>query len=153
MNTTLADIKARMNAIGEELQAYLLEQSSTVITDERTACDLFIGRLTLEEREHFEVAFLDFRHKLIGIERLFSGTVNASEVHPRIVVQRALQLNACAIIMAHNHPSGNPEPSSADRTLTRRIQDACQLVDVRVLDHIIVGAGCAPYSFAARGQI
>jgi DNA repair protein RadC len=105
-----------------------------------------------EEREHFEAAFLNTRHQLIAAERLFSGTVDGAEVHPRIVIQRAMALNAAAILLAHNHPSGHTEPSAADRALTARLKVALGLVDVRLLDHFVVTAGEA-VSMAARGWV
>lgn len=118
--------------------------------DPPTAGQFFRLRLGEERREHFEVAFLDNRHRLIAVERLFSGSVDGAEVHPRVVVQRALALNAAAVMLAHNHPSGNPEPSPADRTLTGRLRAALGLVDIRVLDHFVVTATEA-VSLATRG--
>lgn len=97
-------------------------------------------RLAGEVREHFEVAFLDAHHRLIACERLFSGALDGAEVHPRIIAQRALTLNAGAVILAHNHPSGCAKPSVADRTVTHRIKQALDLVDVRLLDHVVVSA-------------
>lgn len=118
---------------------------------EVATCGAFFRlRLGSEEREHFEAAFLNTRHQLIAVERLFSGTVDGAEVHPRIVVQRALALNASAVLLAHNHPSGHAEPSAADRALTARLKSALGLVEVRLLDHFVVTAGEA-MSMAARG--
>ena len=120
---------------------------------EVATCGAFFRlRLGSEEREHFEAAFLNTRHQLIAVERLFSGTVDGAEVHPRIVVQRALALNASAVLLAHNHPSGSTEPSAADRALTARLKAALGLVDVRLLDHFVVTAGEAA-SMAARGWV
>lgn len=120
---------------------------------EVTTCGAFFRlRLGSEEREHFEAAFLNTRHQLIAVERLFSGTVDGAEVHPRIVVQRALALNASAVLLAHNHPSGSTEPSAADRALTARLKAALGLVDIRLLDHFVVTAGEA-VSMAARGWV
>ena len=132
---------------------------------ERRACDLgpslgdvstcgafFRLRLGNEAREHFEVAFLDTHHRLIAVERLFSGSVDGAEVRPRIVVQRALALNAGAVVVAHNHPSGHTEPSAADRAVTTQLKSALHLVDVRLLDHFVVSAGQA-VSMAARGLV
>lgn len=120
---------------------------------EVATCGAFFRlRLGSEEREHFEAAFLNTRHELIAAERLFSGTVDGAEVHPRIVVQRALALNASAVLLAHNHPSGHAEPSAADRALTARLKSALGLVDVRLLDHFVVTAGEA-MSMAARGWV
>ena len=102
--------------------------------------------------EVFAVLFLDNRHRVIAFEELFRGTIDGASVHPREVVRRALALNAAAVILSHNHPSGVAEPSQADRRITERLRDALLLVDVRVLDHLIIGDGeCC--SFAERGLI
>ena len=113
---------------------------------------LAIMRLSHLEREEFLTVFLNAQHQLIACETLFQGTIDASSVYPREVVKRALQLNACAVIFAHNHPSGNPEPSQADQRITTRLRDALALVDVRVLDHVVVG-GVETVSFAERGLL
>lgn len=111
-------------------------------------------RLKLRRRkaEVFGAIFLDNRHRVLGVEELFHGTIDGTSVHPRVVVQRALELNAGATIVFHNHPSGEPEPSQADRSLTRRLQEALALVDVRVLDHVVVGSQ-GTVSFAERGWL
>lgn len=111
-------------------------------------------RLKLAELEHemFALLLLDTRHRLIEYVELFRGTIDGASVHPREVVKVALAKNAAAVILAHNHPSGLPEPSEADRLITRRLQEALALVDVRVLDHIVVGAE-GEVSLAARGWI
>ncbi|WP_372362102.1 RadC family protein [Xanthomonas sp. NCPPB 1325] len=109
-------------------------------------------RLGGEIREHFEVAFLDNQHRLIGVERLFSGSVEGAEVHARIVVQRALALNAAAVIVAHNHRSGHTEPSAADRAVTVQLKTVLQLVEIRMLDHFVVTARQA-VSMATRGWV
>ncbi|MDN7597956.1 JAB domain-containing protein, partial [Burkholderia multivorans] len=83
---------------------------------------------------------------------MFHGTIDSAEVHPREVVKQALRLNAAAVIVSHNHPSGNPEPSGADRALTQQLKQALALVDVRMLDHVIV-AGAVATSFAERGLL
>ena len=95
---------------------------------------------------------LDTRHKVLAYEPLFRGTIDGASVYPRVVVQRALAANAAAVIFAHQHPSGNSEPSAADRAITRRLKDALDLIDIRVLDHFIIGEG-RPYSFAENGLL
>lgn len=104
------------------------------------------------QRESFRVLFLDNQHKLLADEVLFYGTIDASPVYPRIVVQKALAHNAAVLILSHNHPSGEPEPSRADQSITDRLQKALELVDIKVLDHIVVG-DCFTVSFAERGWI
>ncbi|HEJ4140367.1 TPA: DNA repair protein RadC [Pseudomonas aeruginosa] len=104
------------------------------------------------EHEVFAVMFLDTRHRLIEYAEMFRGTIDSASVYPREVVKAALRLNAGAVVLSHNHPSGNPEPSQADKALTQRLKDALALVEVRTLDHIIV-AGSDTVSFAERGLI
>ncbi|MEM7406634.1 MAG: DNA repair protein RadC [Pseudomonadota bacterium] len=108
------------------------------------------ARLARRPHEVFAALFLDNRHRVIRFEELFNGTIDAATVHPREVVRKALAANAAAVIFAHNHPSGSPEPSAADRRLTRRLVDALGLLEIRVLDHFVVGDG-DPVSFAERG--
>ena len=122
------------------------------MNDVPTCGAFFRLRLGNETREHFEVAFLDAQHRLIAAERLFSGTIAGAHVSPRIVVQRALALNAAAILLAHNHPSGSPEPSAADMAITTQLKSVLQLVDVRMLDHFVVTAEQA-LSMAGRGML
>ena len=104
------------------------------------------------EHEVFAVLFLDSQHRLIEYSELFRGTIDSASVYPREVVKEALRLNSAAVIISHNHPSGNPEPSAADKVLTQRLKEALGLVDVRTLDHIIV-AGTDTTSFAERGLL
>lgn len=99
--------------------------------------------------EVFSLLTLDNRHRLIEYIELFRGTIDGAAVHPREVVRETLRVNAAAVIFAHNHPSGNPEPSQADELITSRLKDALALIDVRTLDHIIVG-GDKTTSFAER---
>ena len=96
--------------------------------------------------------YLNNRHGVIGFEELFQGTISGAEVHPREVVRRALQRNAAAVIVGHNHPSGNAEPSAADRSVTARIKQALGLVEIRLLDHFVIGDG-APTSMARLGMV
>ena len=108
--------------------------------------------LALEEREHFHVLFLDNQHKLLLDARMFSGTIDGASVYPREVVKRALQCNANAVIFAHNHPSGICTPSHADRQITDKLKQGLATIDIRVLDHVIVGH-METYSFAEHGEI
>jgi DNA repair protein RadC len=111
-------------------------------------CLLLHGRA----QEVFVVLFLDSQNRLILADELFHGTLNQTAVYPREVVRRALELNAAAVILAHNHPSGVAEPSQADRVLTDALRAALRHLDMPVLDHIIVAAGCT-YSFAEHGHL
>lgn len=110
------------------------------------------ARLRDRHREVFACLFLDTRHRLIACDELFLGTIDGASVHPREVVQQALAHKAAAVILAHNHPSGVAEPSRADKAITGRLVEALALIDVRVLDHFIVGDG-DPWSFAEHGQL
>ena len=125
---------------------------ATTLSDPSTAGKLFQMRLGAHDREIFSVAFLDTRHRLIAFEDLHAGTVDGCEVHPRVVVQRALVHNAAAIMLGHVHPSGNLDPSGADRALTQRCKAAVNLVDIRLLDHFVVGT-TGYTSMAARGWV
>ena len=108
------------------------------------------SRLRHEKQEVFGCLFLDTKHQPIGFEVLFRGTIDSAAVYPREVVKRAIAKNAAALILAHNHPSGNATPSQADRLLTQRLKASLALVDVRVLDHIIIGEG-EPLSMMEHG--
>jgi len=114
--------------------------------------DYLKARLRHEPHEIFGCLFLDTRHRVLAFEALFHGTIDGASVYPRQVVKRALAHNAAAVILTHNHPSGIAEPSQADRLLTTRLKDALALVDVRVLDHFIVGDG-EPLSMAEHGWL
>jgi DNA repair protein RadC len=102
--------------------------------------------------EVFACLFLDTRHRVIAFEELFYGTIDGATVYPRVVAEKALRHGAAALIVAHNHPSGISEPSLADQAITRRLKDALALLDIRLLDHFVVGEG-APVSMAARGML
>lgn len=104
------------------------------------------------DHEVFGCLFLDNKHCVIEFNELFRGTIDGCSVYPREVVKKALNLNAAAVILAHNHPSGNTDPSEADKTITQRLKDALALIDIRVLDHVIIG-GTDHISFAERGLI
>ncbi|MEA3250600.1 MAG: DNA repair protein RadC [Pseudomonadota bacterium] len=104
------------------------------------------------EHEVFSAVFLDTQHRIIHFEELFRGTIDSASVYPREVVKQALACNAAAVILVHNHPSGDPEPSDADRRITQRLQEALGLMEIRVIDHIVVGSeGCE--SLAERGWL
>ena len=116
-----------------------------------SSVDLFRQKLALQTHEIFAALFLDNKHRVIQYKELFQGTIDSAQVHPRVVAQEALLVNAAAVIVAHNHPSGVAEPSYADKHITQRLKDALALVDVRLLDHIIIGEGYT--SFADSGLL
>ncbi|MCP3684808.1 MAG: DNA repair protein RadC [bacterium] len=139
-------IKVALSAIQQTLT------SNNVIDSPKEVQNYLTLKLAAEPDEWFGAMFLTNKHHLISFERLFRGTVNASHVHIRVIARKALELNAAAVILAHNHPSGIAEPSSADQTITTRIKDALQIFDVRVLDHFIVSPGQS-CSLAERGWL
>jgi DNA repair protein RadC len=104
------------------------------------------------EREVFAILFLDSQHRVITFEELFQGTLDGASVYPREVVKAALACNAAAVILVHNHPSGLPEPSRADRSLTEQLQTALAIVEIRVLDHLVIGTE-GRVSMAERGWL
>jgi len=114
--------------------------------------DFLQAHLRDRTEEYFCCLFLDNRHRVLAFEELFRGTLNGASVYPREVLRRALALNAGAVVMVHNHPSGIAEPSRADEVLTLRLKDALAQVDVRLLDHLVVGDG-EMVSFADRGLL
>lgn len=122
------------------------------ITDKHLAHQALQGLLQTRDREVFAALFLDNQHRILAYEELFLGTLSAATVYPRDVVKRALHYNAAALILVHNHPSGYPEPSRADIEITLRLQDALALVDIRILDHLVVGTE-GIVSLAERGNL
>ena len=112
--------------------------------------DFLMARLRDRPHEVFCCLFLDNRHRVLAFDELFQGTIDNTTVYPREVVRQALRRNAAAVILAHNHPSGVAEPSEADQLITRRIRGALELIDVRLLDHFVVGDGTCT-SLASRG--
>ncbi|WP_395641426.1 RadC family protein [Rudaea sp.] len=124
----------------------------TVLSDPSSVSNYLVAKLGLLEHEAFAMIFLDNRHRVMAFEVLFTGSIAGASVYPREVVKRALKHNAAAVIFAHNHPSGVPEPSQADREITSELQRALRFVEVRVLDHVIVG-GNQTTSFAQRGLL
>lgn len=138
-----------------ELSKRYLQQSlelEQAFTNPSTVKQYLKSLLAHHKREHFYLLLLNNQHQLIASELLFTGTINSSEVHPRIVVESALNHQAAAVIFAHNHPSGNPDPSDSDIALTKQLKKALNLVDIRSLDHIIVGHS-KTYSFAENGLL
>ncbi|MES9962199.1 MAG: DNA repair protein RadC [Candidatus Sedimenticola sp. 20ELBAFRAG] len=127
-------------------------QRNTTLDSPSTVRDYLTIKLSPYEHESFLVVFLDNRHRVIDVEELFRGTIDGASVYPREVVKTALINNAAAIILAHNHPSGVAEPSQADQAITDRIKAALNLVDIRVLDHFVIGGGTY-VSFAERGYL
>ena len=144
----------QLQAVLEMAKRHLLEvlQRHTVLSSPAEVRDYLKAQLRDYQREVFLCLFLDTQHRVICSEELFQGTIDASSVYPREVVQRALGLNAAAVIFAHNHPSGINEPSQADQRITLRLRDALALVDIRVLDHMIIGDGPV-LSMAERGLL
>lgn len=127
-------------------------QQGVLLTDPAAAGSYIQLRLKDLHREVFVVLFLDCRNRLLAYEEMFMGTVDGAEVHPREVVKAALRYNASAVILGHNHPSGDTHPSAADRVVTERVKASLKLVDVRILDHFVVGAG-PPVSMAKLGWV
>jgi DNA repair protein RadC len=124
----------------------------TAMSSPRAVREFLAVKLGTLEHEIFAVLLLDTRHRLIDYVELFRGTINGASVHPREVVKLALARNAAALVLAHPHPSGSPEPSQADELITRRLKEALALVDIAVLDHVIV-AGGETVSLAERGLL
>ena len=149
LNATLA--KA-LKTVLTELKSRDLYPTLDAFTAPNLVKNYLVISLALEEREHFHVLFLDNQHKLLLDARMFSGTIDGASVYPREVVKRALQCNANAVIFAHNHPSGICTPSHADRQITDKLKQGLATIDIRVLDHVIVGH-MDTYSFAEHGEI
>jgi DNA repair protein RadC len=122
------------------------------LNDPTLASSYVITAMKAYQREVFACVFLDTRHRVITVREIFFGSIDSATVHPREIVKACLELNAAAVILVHNHPSGVAEPSAADSHITRRIAEAAALIDVRVLDHLIVGEREA-VSMAARGLL
>lgn len=143
--TSLEILQSAANIIAEKLN------HQDAYTNPQTTKDFLTYKLGGYEREVFGVMMLNSQHQLIEFRELFFGTIDAASVYPREVVKAVLEVNAAAVIFSHNHPSGESEPSQADKLITKKLIDALGLIDVRVLDHIVVGK--SPVSFAERGLI
>jgi len=153
-NKGMGDAKfTQLQAVIEMARRHLKEklQRGDAFTSPEATAQFVRHKLRSYPYEVFSCLFLDTRHRLIEFEELFRGTIDSASVHSREIVRKAIHHNAAAVILAHNHPSGSPEPSQADQRITRRISDALELIDVRVLDHIVVGDETV--SMAARGLI
>jgi len=145
-----AELAAVMEIARRSLRARLAD--TPVFDAPQTVKDYLQLQLAHRPHEVFAALFVDARHRLLAFEELFRGTLTQTSVYPREVVKRALALNACAVILAHNHPSGVAEPSRADEFLTQTLKSALALVDVTVLDHFVVARGSL-VSFAERGLL
>ncbi|VVN25447.1 hypothetical protein PS662_04591 [Pseudomonas fluorescens] len=143
---------AQLQAVLEMARRHLAERlrRDSVMESPLAVRDYLKAMLRHEPHEVFGCLFLDSRHRVLAFESLFRGSIDSTSVYPRQVVKRALAHNAAALILCHNHPSGNTDPSQADRMLTKRLQEALELIDVRVLDHFIIGDG-DPLSMAEYG--
>ena len=129
-----------------------LHKPECVITRPEDASAYLKLKLAGLEYESFRVMFLNTKHGMIALKELFRGTIDGAAVYPREVVKAALQFNAAAVILTHNHPSGINEPSEADKKLTKRLTEALRLIDVSVIDHIVVG-GSDTFSFAQHNML
>jgi DNA repair protein RadC len=158
----MRDVLGHYTISGPQTESDILEAAEDILRrklerlgsvgNPKDSADFLRMRLGALKHEEFHVMWLDNRHRILDVQKLFTGTVDGASVHPREVVRAALYINASAAILAHNHPSGVPEPSAADRAITHELRDALQLVGVRILDHLVVGSGeCV--SMASRGLI
>ena len=145
---------AQLSAVLEMSRRYLQQElhDAPVFTQPQRVKSYLQSQLQHRQRECFAALFLDNQHRLLAFEPIFEGTIDSAPVHPREVVKLALSHNAAALIISHNHPSGVAEPSQSDRLITERLQKSLELVDIRLLDHIVVGCG-STVSFAERGWL
>lgn len=143
-------LQAVLEMSRRHLQA-TIEKGSAMERPEQVKAYL-VAKLRHQPREVFACLFLDNRHRVLKFEEIFFGTINAAAVYPREVVAKALSHNAAAVVLAHNHPSGVAEPSTADQQITERLKSALEMIEVRVIDHIIVG-DAETVSFAERGLL
>ncbi|AHE69292.1 hypothetical protein M942_05290 [Enterobacter ludwigii] len=134
------------------LLEFQLREPGASFTSSQAVRDWLRLQIAPLEREAFTVLWLDNQHRLIAHDTLFMGTINSITVHPREVVKAGLKHNAAAAILAHNHPSGEAEPSHADRQITARLKQALGLVDIRLLDHLVIG-GMEIISFSEKGWL
>ncbi len=147
--------RAKLLSSLKELSGRYLQEKlrpGSVIQSPADSQHYLIAKLRDKPQEVFCALFLDNRHRVLAFEELFFGTIDATTVYPREILRKALYRNAAAVILAHNHPSGVAEPSAADQSITRRVRDALDLIDVRLLDHFVIGDGSC-VSLAARGML
>ncbi|MFC4160705.1 RadC family protein [Chitinimonas lacunae] len=164
MSCLVADApRAPLDLLAAQHEDWIVQQAITLLEQRlfkdrspldgpAAACEYLRLKLVSAPNEIFAAVFLDSRHQVLAFEQLFSGTVDGADVYPRVVLQRALVHNATSLILAHQHPSGCTTPSDADRRITLRLRDALAMIDVRILDHFIIGKG-KPYSFAESGLL
>lgn len=145
-----AELQAALELARRHYQEAL--ETGPGINSPRATREFLIARLRDRPYEVFCCLHLDNRHRLIAFDELFRGTIDGASVHPREVVKQALARNAAAVILAHNHPSGVAEPSQADELITQRLKESLALVDIRLLDHLVVGDGSC-ISFAEKGLL
>ena len=146
----VAQIQAALELARRHLQARL--ERGDALTSPNDTRKFLIAKLRHQPHEQFCALMLDTRNRVIRFETLFHGSIDVAHVHPRVVAERALKAQAASVIIAHNHPSGVAEPSQADLAITRKLRDALGLLDIRLLDHFIVGDGDV-VSLAERGQV
>lgn len=145
---------AQLHAIAELARRFFASQMARedVMANPQVTRHYLQSVLAHQEREIFMALFLDNQHRVLQAQKIFMGSISSVEVHPREIVREALKLNAAALILAHNHPSGMAEPSRADRHITHKVSAACTLLNIRLLDHLVIGHG-EYVSFAERGWL
>lgn len=161
---SVADSGAQVNMdLNQELDDRIIQQAIALLEQRvfnagptlngpKAVRDYLRLKLMAEPNEVFVVVFLDSQHQVLACEPLFKGSIREAPVYPRVVVQRALELNASALILSHQHPSGIAEPSMQDRAITNQLQHILRMVDIQIVDHFIIGKG-EPYSFAESGLL
>lgn len=128
-------------------------QRGELLTSPTMVVDYLRNTISREPYETFHALYLDTRHRVIKAETVFTGTIDGAAVYPRVIVEKGLLCGAAALIVAHNHPSGIAEPSLADQAITRKIKEACALVEIRLLDHFVICQGGDYVSLASRGML
>jgi DNA repair protein RadC len=142
--------KSELISLATHLVGTLFAQGE-LITSPTDTIQFLTLKLAPLEREVFAVIFLDNRHRIIMYEEMFQGTISSANVFPREIIKRALELNSSALIISHNHPSGVSSPSESDKLITTHIKQSCDLLQIRLLDHILIGSSTDTFSFAEHG--